>query len=392
MSPHLDRIGIGGYRLLGYESKQVIEIHVEHEEAAPRCRCCGGDRLHSKGRYLRSARHLDGFGQTSKLIVHCRRYYCLDCCRSFIPQLPGILPWRRSTEPFREEVYLQHHDGICAARLSDNLSIGEATIERIYHQFTERKAKERLSLQCPRVLGIDEHTLHKGQRFATTFCDLKNHRVFDVVLGKSQKDLSSFVAQLQGREHVRVVCIDLSSPYRQLITQWFPNSKIVADRFHVVRIIMAHFLTLFRQIAPSIKNNKGLLALLRTKPENLDPLKTQRLRQLLNSFPALEPFYQKMHHIRKLMNFKHQSKNACRQLITDLLENIEHLSNCGIQPLITLAKTLKYWSQEIARMWRFSKSNGITEGFHRKMKLIQRRAYGFRNFNNYRLRVIAHCG
>ncbi len=38
------------------------------------------------------------------------------------------------------------------------------------------------------------------------------------------------------------------------------------------------------------------------------------------------------------------------------------------------------------------KNNGITEGFHRKMKLIQRRAYGFKNFNNYRLRVIAQCG
>ena len=43
-------------------------------------------------------------------------------------------------------------------------------------------------------------------------------------------------------------------------------------------------------------------------------------------------------------------------------------------------------------MWRFTKNNGITEGFHRKMKLIQRRAYGFRNFCNYRLRMIAQCG
>ena len=47
---------------------------------------------------------------------------------------------------------------------------------------------------------------------------------------------------------------------------------------------------------------------------------------------------------------------------------------------------------EIARMFRFSKNNGITEGFHRKMKLIQRRAYGFRNFENYRLRVRVLCG
>jgi transposase len=43
-------------------------------------------------------------------------------------------------------------------------------------------------------------------------------------------------------------------------------------------------------------------------------------------------------------------------------------------------------------MWRFTKNNAITEGFHRKRKLIQRRAYGFRNFHNYRLRVIAQCG
>ena len=53
--------------------------------------------------------------------------------------------------------------------------------------------------------------------------------------------------------------------------------------------------------------------------------------------------------------------------------------------------TLSSWCEVIACVWRFTKTNGITEGFHRKMKLIQRRAYGFRNFNNYRLRVIAQC-
>ncbi|WP_298624535.1 transposase, partial [uncultured Legionella sp.] len=54
--------------------------------------------------------------------------------------------------------------------------------------------------------------------------------------------------------------------------------------------------------------------------------------------------------------------------------------------------TLTTWEEEVARMWRFTKSNGITEGFHRKMKLIQRRAYGFRNFENYRVRVKVLCG
>lgn len=43
-------------------------------------------------------------------------------------------------------------------------------------------------------------------------------------------------------------------------------------------------------------------------------------------------------------------------------------------------------------MWRYSKNNGITKGFLRKMKLIQRRAYGYWNVENYRLRVLVECG
>ena len=64
----------------------------------------------------------------------------------------------------------------------------------------------------------------------------------------------------------------------------------------------------------------------------------------------------------------------------------------ALAPLQILAGTLSEWEDAIVCMWRFRKNNSITEGFHRKMKLIQRRAYGFKNFNNYRLRVIAQCG
>jgi transposase len=58
---------------------------------------------------------------------------------------------------------------------------------------------------------------------------------------------------------------------------------------------------------------------------------------------------------------------------------------------VTLGETLHCWSEEIARMWRFTRSNGITEGFHNKMETITRQAYGFRNFENYRQRVQVLC-
>jgi len=71
---------------------------------------------------------------------------------------------------------------------------------------------------------------------------------------------------------------------------------------------------------------------------------------------------------------------------------IEQLKNSNFEPMITLGQTLEKWAEEIARMWRFTKTNSITEGLHNKMEMISRRAFGFRNFENYRLRVRVHCG
>lgn len=85
-------------------------------------------------------------------------------------------------------MYRDHHEGICAASMARMRRLGSATVGRIYAEFTGRKARERESLQCPRILGIDEHRVHRGMPFATTFCDLKNRRIFDIVPGPARRN------------------------------------------------------------------------------------------------------------------------------------------------------------------------------------------------------------
>jgi transposase len=386
-------IGIKGYKVIEMQSKaKVSQVHVEPEQAPRACPYCGGGRLRSKGRYKRRARHLRHFGQESELIIHCRRYRCVGCSKTFVPPLPGIRPWRHSTEPFRDQVYRDHHDGICGRCVAQRHRIGSATVERVYQERTIRKAKERMSLQCPQMLGIDEHTLHKGYRFATTFCDLKNHRVFDVMEGRSEKDLEAFLSRLKGREQVQLVCIDLSSPYRHLIRKWFPRARIVADRFHVIRVVLYHIMKLCRQIVPDLAYQRGWNNVLRKHAGNLTANQQIRLRRLFERFPALQGVHEFKEKLCTLLNIKTQTQRDCRRHIAQLGEYLAELGNSNLSQMQTLAQTLTSWQEEIACMWRFAKNNGITEGFHRKMKLIQRRAYGFRNFNNYRLRVIAQCG
>jgi len=134
------------------------------------------------------------------------------------------------------------------------------------------------------------------------------------------------------------------------------------------------------------------LALLRRHPSRLNPRQSARLQDLLQSQPALRAIYDKMPELWELLRLKHQTARACRGHIRHLIALIDELRLSAFEPLVRLAKTLHSWRDALVTMWRFTKNNGITEGFHRKMKLIQRRAYGFRNFYNYRLRVIAQCG
>ncbi|GAB3324595.1 hypothetical protein GCM10027565_08940 [Bordetella tumulicola] len=75
-----------------------------------------------------------------------------------------------------------------------------------------------------------------------------------------------------------------------------------------------------------------------------------------------------------------------------LAEGLALIRQFEQSPAKALAATLLSWLEPIVRMWRFTKSNGITEGFHTKMEMLSCRAFGFRNFENYRMRVLAQCG
>lgn len=92
------------------------------------------------------------------------------------------------------------------------------------------------------------------------------------------------------------------------------------------------------------------------------------------------------------MTEKQHTRKSARRLAIEFLKMIEELKNTSIESLRTLGLTLDSWKEEIARMWRFTKTNSITEGLHNKMEMLSRRAFGFKSFENYRIRVLVHCG
>ena len=82
-------------------------------------------------------------------------------------------------------------------------AFGAATVQRYFLRRLQRRARQDHPPVCPEVLGIDEHFFTRKKGYATTFCDLKNHRIYDVTLGRSEAALESYFLRLEGKEQVR---------------------------------------------------------------------------------------------------------------------------------------------------------------------------------------------
>jgi len=100
--------------------------------------------------------------------------------------------------------------------------------------------RRHLNYPWPRTIGIDEHffSRSKGYReFATVLVDYNNKRVRELVLGRGSGDLRQALQHIPGRENVKNVALDLSDSYKSFVKDFFPNASMIADKFHVLRLL-----------------------------------------------------------------------------------------------------------------------------------------------------------
>lgn len=307
----------------------------------------------------------------------------------FQNRFTGIKPRFRTSDEYRLKVFEAHHGGITQRKLSRTHQISPATVERWHQHHSALKRSEYANYTSPRVMGIDEHFFTCKKGYATAFVDLGKRKVFDVKLGRSQSSLSSYLSQLRDRDKVRVMVMDLSETYRSITRKYLPNATIVADRFHVVRLINHHFLNFWKLHDEDGRKNRGLISLMRRHEWHLRDEQRANLMNYLGRYPALKALYRAKQKLMKYILLKTLTAKRMKRKLPGFLRLIKQLHQ---SPLRALANTLESWLEPIMAMWRFSKSNGITEGSHTKMEMISRRAFGFRNFENYRRRDLAHCG
>lgn len=383
-------LDLPGFKIVSVTGVNKLIFQVEFIDPV-RCPHCCGAQLRKKESFVRRIRHILYGQRPSWIEVKAHKYFCKQCRRYFNSRFPGIKPRLRATEPCRLEVTKLHHNGWTQRSLSQSIGLSSATVERWYQSHFVNKNKEFENAFCPRVMGIDEHFFTRKDGYATTITDLTRHKVFDVILGRSELDLRPTCRRLVRKDRVRVIVMDLSETYRSIAKKYFQNAMIVADRFHVIRLVNQQFVKTWGELDESGRKHRGLLSLMRRHPDRMREDQRENLYKYLEKVPGLKSLYLFWQDLLRLLRMKRLKKRECRKILTEYLWIIEELKQIPFKHLQTLGYTLERWKEEIARMFRFSKTNGITEGLHNKMEMISRRAYGFRNFENYRLRVRVLC-
>lgn len=242
-------------------------------------------------------------------------------------------------------------------------------------------------------IAIDEIHVGKRHKFLTIVLDLDRGAVVFVGKGKGAEALKPFWKRLtSSRAKIAAVATDLSAAYLLAVRENLPHAAQVCDRFHVVKLLNEKLSDLrrelFREATDKLHKDvlKGTRWLLLKNPENLDPQRNerQRLDDALALNHSLATAYYLKDDLRQL--WEQRSKPAADRFQTNWCARAV---SSGIRVLQQFAHTLLANRRGLLAWYDHPISTGPLEGINNKIKLLQRQAFGYRDLEHFKLRILA---
>lgn len=324
-----------------------------------------------------------------------RRFFCKSCKKPFTEPIQGIIKGYRSTVRFRKHVLWCATNFADLKRVQDKCRCSSWLVYTAYYQHADLEVRK---LQTPwgKTIGIDEHSFIRNKKyghkeFASVFVDYNRSRIREVVYGRYGADYwaDKNLRSIPGRENVKNVICDFSPSMRSFAKSFFPNAMVIADKFHLIRLanhaVNMKRLEIMKDPKSYIQKSRKnpLRKLLLKNGKRLHFHEERSLMYIFDRYRDLEAYYrvkEMIHNLYQIRGIKRASKALTR--ITDFIASLK------MDGLKSLRRTLMDWREEILNYFKRRVTNGKTEGFNRKAKLIQRAAYGFKKFENYRLKLI----
>ena len=373
------------------EKQVVIELGWQWGAAA-QCPECGQECSMHDSAPERTWRHLDTMQFTTLIRARPPRAACPTHGVKTM-RVPWAAPHGRFTvlfERFAVEVLLASASVSQACGL---LGLSWDTAQEIMRRAVER-GLERRQLDALKHLGMDEKSFKRGQSYVTLLTDLDQSRVLDVVEERTTEAADQLWETLtpEQKQTVEAVAVDMWEPFIRTIEKQVPAADIVHDRFHVSQYLGKAVDQVRRQehkelLAQGDETLTGTRQLWLYNPENFSP-------EQVAEFSALKDLHLKVARAwaaKELFSkfWEYQEVGWARRFFKDWFGWV---SRSQLKPVVEVAQMLKRHLDNLLTYLKHHITNAVTEGLNSKIQSLKAAARGFRNFRNYRIRILFFCG
>jgi transposase len=403
-------VGLKNVRVLAYERRASdVQLHIERvvdDVRCPRCR----HRARVKERPIVTYVDLPVYGTPMKLVWKKHRMLCVndDC-----PRQSWVLTDHRIaakncllTTRAAKWATVQVGTGRTVKEVAGELSCDWHTVNDAVTTYGEALLeRDRKRLNRTSAIGLDETSFVKlgghHTSYATTVTDVEHHRIIDILPTRNYLDVAGFLDQQPEAWKARITygALDMSATYAAVYSVILPKAAQVVDPFHVISLANRALDAVRRRVQTEQTGHRGrrddplyrVRRALLTGEEKLDETATARLSSLLQLGDPNAEVAIAYRVKERLRDFYRTLDVAQARSMLDELRG--HCLRPSMPPEIQkLGRTIKHWFDKICNFHLARVSNGPTEAINNLIKRIKRVGFGFRNFQNYRIRALLYAG
>lgn len=363
-----------------------VKIFIETKPVEQRCPCCGTTTKRIHDYRLQTIKDLPFQLKHTLLVLRKRRYLC-SCGKKFYEAYTFIPRYHRRTPRLSYKIIHMLRSTRSIKSVAEETNVSVTTVTRLLDTISYT------SPTLPSCLSIDEF---KGNaetgKYQCILVDAKKHCILDILPDRTQNHLVEYFRgyKLSERHKVKFFISDMWQPYVDLAKTFFPNATIIIDKYHFIR-----------QVTWAIENVRKRLQ--KTMPVNLRKYYKRSHKLILTRYHKLKDENKKSCDLMLQYNDDLRLAHSLKEWFYEICQNpkysyqrtafwdwVKNAESSGIPEFETCAKTYRNWSTGILNAFKYGYTNGPTEGYNNKIKVLKRTSYGIRNFKRFRIRII-HC-
>ena len=355
------------------------------------CGTCGHRQRGWYDRRLRRVRDLSCGDTRVYLEFEIRRIDCAKCGKVKTEKIAFL-----ANNPFYTERFAQYVGQRCRnssiLAVAKELRLDWQTVKALEMEYM-RDQLERAGPPTPRAIGVDEISIRKGHIYRIVVSDLdKGHAVWFGGEGRKEADMVMFYETIgkQASLNIEVAVMDMRKPFRNATQAHAPQAQIVFDKFHIMshlgkamdEVRKAEYARLTGEDRRYIKGQEYTLL---SHRENLSLEGRKALKQLLAANKRLNTAYLSKDQFGQL--WKYRTAAGARKFFERWREALKWQR---LRPYEAFAEMIeRHWDGIVSYCNPSNKvALGFVEGLNNKIRVIQRRAYGLRDEEYLRLKIL----